>query len=387
MRIHEGVLLVTKIFISAGEASGDLHAAAITKEILALNPTAQVFGMGGDALRAAGGEVIFDFKQYSIMGIVEIIKALPMFFALRDSFRKVMEERQPDCFVTVDYPEFNMRAAKVAKELHIPVLSYIPPSAWVWRKGRAKMVAGLATKVACIYPFSYAVYKAAGANVDFVGNPLVDIVHTSLSVEEAKVKAGKVEGRPLILLLPGSRVKEITNVLPVMLAALPLIKAKLPNADFVLQKAATIDLPLMQSILQAAAFPVKVVEGNNYDIMSVCDAAIATSGTVTLEAALCGLPSVICYKANSLTVAIAKMMVQVKYIGLPNLIAGKEILPELIQEKMTADNIAQGVLNFLTPDKHELIKQELQAVAKKLGEPGATKRIAELILRVAGENK
>jgi len=378
---------VTKIFISAGEASGDLHAAAITKEILALNPTAQVFGMGGDALRAAGGEVIFDFKQYSIMGIVEIIKALPMFFALRDSFRKVMEERQPDCFVTVDYPEFNMRAAKVAKELHIPVLSYIPPSAWVWRKGRAKMVAGLATKVACIYPFSYAVYKAAGANVDFVGNPLVDIVHTSLSVEEAKVKAGKVEGRPLILLLPGSRVKEITNVLPVMLAALPLIKAKLPNADFVLQKAATIDLPLLQSILQAAAFPVKVVEGNNYDIMSVCDAAIATSGTVTLEAALCGLPSVICYKANSLTVAIAKMMVQVKYIGLPNLIAGKEILPELIQEKMTADNIAQGVLNFLTPDKHELIKQELQAVAKKLGEPGATKRIAELILRVAGENK
>ena len=378
---------MTKIFISAGEASGDLHAAAITKEILALNPTAQVFGMGGDALRAAGGEVIFDFKQYSIMGIVEIIKALPMFFALRDSFRKVMEERQPDCFVTVDYPEFNMRAAKVAKELHIPVLSYIPPSAWVWRKGRAKMVAGLATKVACIYPFSYAVYKAAGANVDFVGNPLVDIVHTSLPVEEAKVKAGKVEGRPLILLLPGSRVKEITNVLPVMLAALPLIKAKLPNADFVLQKAATIDLPLLQSILQAAAFPVKVVEGNNYDIMSVCDAAIATSGTVTLEAALCGLPSVICYKANSLTVAIAKMMVQVKYIGLPNLIAGKEILPELIQEKMTADNIAQGVLNFLTPDKHELIKQELQAVAKKLGEPGATKRIAELILRVAGENK
>ena len=378
---------MTKIFISAGEASGDLHAAAITKEILALNPTAQVFGMGGDALRAAGGEVIFDFKQYSIMGIVEIIKALPMFFALRDSFRKVMEERQPDCFVTVDYPEFNMRAAKVAKELHIPVLSYIPPSAWVWRKGRAKMVAGLATKVACIYPFSYAVYKAAGANVDFVGNPLVDIVHTSLPVEEAKVKAGKVEGRPLILLLPGSRVKEITNVLPVMLAALPLIKAKLPNADFVLQKAATIDLPLLQSILQAAAFPVKVVEGNNYDIMSVCDAAIATSGTVTLEAALCGLPSVICYKANSLTVAIAKMMVQVKYIGLPNLIAGKEILPELIQEKMTADNIAQGVLNFLAPDKHELIKQELQAVAKKLGEPGATKRIAELILRVAGENK
>ena len=378
---------MTKIFISAGEASGDLHAAAITKEILALDPSAQVFGMGGDALRAAGGEVVFDFKQYSIMGIVEIIKALPMFFALRDSFCKLMVERQPNCFVTVDYPEFNMRAAKVAKELHIPIVSYIPPSAWAWRPGRATMVAKLVTKVACIYPFAYDVYKAAGANVDFVGNPLVDIVHPSLPVAEAKAKVSKVEGRPLVLLLPGSRVKEITNVLPIMLEALPLIKAKLPNADFVLQKAPTIDTELLESILKTSFLPVRWVEGDNYDVMSACDAAIATSGTVTLEAALCGLPSVICYKANGLSVAIAKKMVRVKYIGLPNLIAGKEILPELIQEKLTPRNIAEGVLNFLSADKHETIKQELKNVVDRLGAPGATKRVAELILKVAGENK
>jgi lipid-A-disaccharide synthase len=381
------VLLVTKIFISAGEASGDLHAAAITREILALDPSAQVFGMGGEALRRAGGEVVFDFKQYSIMGIVEIIKALPKFFALRDSFRKVMEERHPDCFVTVDYPEFNMRAAKVAKSLNIPIVSYIPPSAWAWRKGRATMVAHLVTKVACIYPFAYDVYKAAGANVEFVGNPLVDIVHPHLPLEVAKAKAGKQEGHPLVLLLPGSRVKEITNVLPVMLQALPLIKAQLPNADFVLQKAPTIDKELLDSVLKTSSLPVRCVEGDNYDIMSACDVAIATSGTVTLEAAMCGLPSVICYKANDLTVAIAKKLVQVEFIGLPNLIAGREILPELIQEKMTSGNIAREALNFLAPEKHVLIKQELQAVVKKLGEPGATKRVAQLILKVAGENK
>jgi len=378
---------VTKIFISAGEASGDLHAAAITREILALDPTAQVFGMGGEALRAAGGEVIFDFKQYSIMGIVEIIKALPMFFALRDSFRKVMAERHPDCFVTVDYPEFNMRAAKVAKELHIPIVSYIPPSAWAWRKSRATMVAKLVTKVACIYPFAYEVYKAAGANVDFVGNPLVDIVHPHLTPEEARAKVGKKAGHPLVLLLPGSRVKEITNVLPVMLQALPLIKAQLPQVDFILQKAPTIDTSLLESVLQTSSLPVRWVEGDNYDVMSVCDTAIATSGTVTLEAALCGLPSVICYKANGLSVAIAKRMVQVKYIGLPNLLAGKEILPELIQEKMTAGNIARGALDFLSPVKHDLIKQELATVVEKLGAPGATKRVAKLILQVAGESK
>ena len=378
---------MTKIFISAGEASGDLHAAAITREILALDPTAQVFGMGGEALRAAGGEVIFDFKQYSIMGIVEIIKALPMFFALRDSFRKVMAERHPDCFVTVDYPEFNMRAAKVAKELHIPIVSYIPPSAWAWRKSRATMVAKLVTKVACIYPFAYEVYKAAGANVDFVGNPLVDIVHPHLTPEEARAKVGKKAGHPLVLLLPGSRVKEITNVLPVMLQALPLIKAQLPQVDFILQKAPTIDTSLLESVLQTSSLPVRWVEGDNYDVMSVCDTAIATSGTVTLEAALCGLPSVICYKANGLSVAIAKRMVQVKYIGLPNLLAGKEILPELIQEKMTAGNIARGALDFLSPVKHDLIKQELATVVEKLGAPGATKRVAKLILQVAGESK
>ena len=191
----------------------------------------------------------------------------------------------------------------------------------------------------------------------------------------------------MVLLLPGSRVKEITNVLPIMLEALPLIKAKLPNADFVLQKAPTIDTELLESILKTSFLPVRWVEGDNYDVMSACDAAIATSGTVTLEAALCGLPSVICYKANGLSVAIAKKMVRVKYIGLPNLIAGKEILPELIQEKLTPRNIAEGVLNFLSADKHETIKQELKNVVDRLGAPGATKRVAELILKVAGENK
>lgn len=378
---------MTKIFISAGEASGDLHAAAITKEILSIEPTAQVFGMGGDALGAAGGEVLFDLKEYSIMGLVEIIKALPRFFALRDKFRQVMEERQPDCFVTVDYPEFNMRAAKVAKDLHIPILSYIPPSAWAWRPGRAVTVGKLVTKVACIYPFAYEVYKAAGAAAEFVGNPLVDIVKTHLTKEEARTKVGKTEDNLVVLLLPGSRVKEITQVLPTMLEALPLIKAKFPQVEFILQKAPTIDRTLLEQVLGSSAEQVKLVEGDNYDVMSACDVAIATSGTVTLEAALCGLPSIICYKANALSVAIAKFLVKVKFIGLPNILAGREILPELIQEKLTPRNISQAVNHFLEPTNYVAIRQELAEVVKKLGAPGATKRVAELILKVAGEKK
>ena len=378
---------MTKIFLSAGEASGDLHGGAIIKELLALDPQVEVFGMGGEAMRKAGGEIIFDMKEYSVMGFVEILSALPKFFALRQAFRKVLEERKPDCFVTIDYPEFNMRVAKVAKELHIPVLSYIPPSAWVWRRGRAVTVGRLVDKVACIYPFAYDVYKAAGANAEFVGNPLVDIVEPHLTREAALGKAGKTPGRPLVLLLPGSRVKEITAVLPVMLEAVGIIRADLPQADFILQKAPTIDQELLQGLIASSGEKVKIVEGDSYDMMSVADVALATSGTVTLEAALCGIPSVICYKASPLSVAIAKRVINIKYIGLPNILAGKELLPELIQEKMTKENMAKAVLDFLRPEEQEKVRGELAQVVKKLGPKGATKRVAQLILNLAGDNK
>ena len=377
---------MTKVFISAGEASGDLHAAALTRAILQRDPTVQVFGMGGDALAAAGGEVVFNYKDYSVMGFVEVLQSLPRLFGLKKAFRRLMEERKPDVFVTVDYPDFNMRVAKEAKALGIPVFSYIPPSAWAWRRGRAKDVARLATKVACIYPFAAQVYQEAGANVEFVGNPLVDIVQPTLSPQEGEAFIGKRPGHPVVLLLPGSRVKEITGVLPVMLQALPKIQEKRPEVDFVLQKAPSIERELLQSILASSAVPVKVVEGRGYDVMAASDAALATSGTVTLEAALCGLPSVICYAASPLSMWIAKRMVYVKYIGLPNILAGREILPELIQEKMTPDHMAASILHFLEPEAASAVREEMRQAVAKLGQPGAVDRTAELILETAKEN-
>ncbi|WP_337798685.1 lipid-A-disaccharide synthase [Acidaminococcus timonensis] len=378
---------MTKVFISAGEASGDLHAAALTRAILQQDPSAQVFGMGGEALAAAGGEVVFNYKEYSVMGFVEVLKALPRLLGLKKAFRRLMEERRPDVFVTVDYPDFNMRVAKEAKALGIPVFSYIPPSAWAWRRGRAKMVAGLCTKVACIYPFAAQVYQEAGANVEFVGNPLVDIVQPEMSPQEAEAFLGKRPGHPVVLLLPGSRVKEITGVLPVMLQALPLIKKQQPDVDFVLQKAPSIDRDLLDSLLARSPEPVKVVEGHNYDVMTASDAALATSGTVTLEAALCGLPSVICYRASALSIFLARQLVYVKYIGLPNILAGKEILPELIQENMTPERMASAVLAFLEPEGARSVRRELQQAVAKLGKPGAVDRTAALILETAKEKE
>lgn len=378
---------MTKVFISAGEASGDLHAAALTRAILQQDPSAQVFGMGGEALAAAGGEVVFNYKEYSVMGFVEVLKALPRLLGLKKAFHRLMEERRPDVFVTVDYPDFNMRVAKEAKALGIPVFSYIPPSAWAWRRGRAKMVAGLCTKVACIYPFAAKVYKEVGAPVEFVGNPLVDIVQPEMSPQEAEAFIGKRPGHPVVLLLPGSRVKEITGVLPVMLQALPLIKKQQPGADFILQKAPSIDRSLLDSILAQSTEPVKVVEGHNYDVMTASDVALATSGTVTLEAALCGLPSVICYCASALSIFLARHLVYVKYIGLPNILAGKEILPELIQENMTPERMASAVLAFLEPEGARSVRRELQQAVAKLGKPGAVDRTAALILETAKEKE
>ena len=378
---------MTKILISAGEASGDLHAAALTKAILALEPTTEIYGMGGDAMRAAGGDVIFDIKDHGVMGTIEVIRKLPQLYKLRNAFRQLMKDRRPDCFVTIDYPDFNMRIAAIAKKMGIPTVAYIAPSAWVWRKGRAKDVAKLVNKVASIFPFEYDVYKDAGADVEFVGHPLVDIVKFDLPLLEAKKKAGKREGRPLVLLLPGSRLKEIKNMLPPMLKASKIIKAKMPSVDFVIPKASTIPLTLLKEFIVVAGVEVRIVEGNAYDVMRVADVALATSGTVTMEAALCGLPSVICYKTSAITVALARLLVKIPYIGLPNIVAGKKVLPELIQEDMTPDNMAAEVLNFLEPSEHARIRAVLGDVAKRLGPSGAVERVAKLILKQAGEDK
>ena len=371
--------------ISAGEASGDVHAAALTKEILKIDPTAQVYGMGGDGLRAAGGEVLFDIKDHGVMGLVEIILKLPSFFRLRSDFAKVMDQRRPDCLVTIDYPGFNMRLAKVARDKGIPVIAFIAPSAWAWRKGRAKKVAKLVNKVAAIFPFEYEVYKEAGADTEFMGHPLVDIVKPNLSPAEAAAKAGKHEGRPLVLLLPGSRLQEIQRLLPAMLEAAKLVLKANPEVEFTMPRAGTIPREMLEEEIKRAGVHVNIVEGDNYDVMSVADVALAASGTVTLEAALCRLPSVIVYKTAPLTAFIVRRLLNIADIGLPNIVAGRHILPELLQEDATPENMAIAVLGLLEPEAHAQALKDLDEVKIRLGEKGAVRRVAELTLRVAGD--
>lgn len=378
---------MAKILISAGEASGDVHAAAVTRALKKLDPAGEVFGMGGDCLREAGGEVLFDIKEHGVMGFIEVVKKLPSLFKLRSDFGRVMDERKPDCFVTVDYPGFNMKLAKLAKDKGIPVVSYIPPSAWAWHKSRAPKVAKLVTKIASIFPFEYDVYKEAGADVEFVGHPLIDIVKTSMERAQAEAFAGKRAGRRLILLLPGSRLMEIQKMLPTLLEAAKLIAQQEPDTDFAMPRAATIPREMLEGMIKQSGLNVKIVEGHIYDVMSVADLALATSGTVTLEAALCGLGCVIVYKTSPVSAFIARRVINIPDIGLPNIVAGRHILPELLQEDFTPQKTAQEALHLLEPERNAQMKADLEYVKERLGAPGAVNRVAELILRVAKEKK
>ncbi len=378
---------MAKILISAGEASGDIHAAAVTAAIKKIDSSAQIFGMGGDALRAAGGEVLFDIKDHGVMGFVEVIKKLPDLFKLRSDFAKVMDERKPDCMVVVDYPGFNMKLAKLAHDKRIPVVSYIAPSDWAWHKGRAKNVAKIVDKVACIFPFEYDVYKEAGASVEFVGHPLLDIVHPSMDKAEAETWAGKEAGRPLVLIMPGSRLMEIEKMLPNLLAGAKLLQKQMPQVQFAMPRAGTIPVKLLQDKIKDSGLKIKITEGHNYDLFSVADLALATSGTVTLEAALCGLPSVIVYRTSALNAFIARRVINIPNIGLPNIVAGRQILPELLQEDFTPEKLAATAAELLLPESRQRLNDDLSYMKQRLGEPGAVGRVAQLILNMAEEKR
>ena len=377
---------MARILISAGEASGDLYAGAVTRGIKQLNPEAEVFGMGGDCLREAGGEVLFDIKDHSLMGFVEVLKKLPDVWKLRNAFIDLMEKRKPDVLLTIDYPGFNMRLAKLAKERGINVVYFIAPQVWAWRPGRAADVAKVTDKIACIFPFECDFYKSYGANIEFIGHPLVDTVKPSLSRKEAEELAGKRTGHPLILLMPGSREMEIQRLLPVMLDAVKILKQKRPELDFAIPRAATIAKEILEDSVRQAGLNIRLIEGHNYDVMSVADLAIVTSGTVTLEAAMCGLGCEILYKSSPVSFWIAKRVVKIPNIGLPNIVAGRQIEPELLQDDCTPDKIASTALELLEPERFAQLQRDLLEVKEKLGEPGAVKRVAELVLRMAGQN-
>lgn len=377
-----------KIMLSVGEASGDMHGASVASALKLLQPDIELFGMGSKAMRSAGVRVDYDIAGQGIMGLVEVVKNLGKLFELRDNLAALMDKERPDALVIIDYPDFNMRLAKIAKAKGIPVVSYISPSAWAWRRSRAKGVAETVDKVAAIFPFEAEVYKGAGADVTFVGHPLVDIVKPVMTKAAAYQYFKADPNRPVVLLMPGSRQQEIAKLLPVMLGASQLILQELPDCQFFLPIASTISQEILQNSIDSCQVPVTLTTDYTYDLMGLANAAIAASGTATLETSIMGAPTVIIYKMAPLTYFLGKFLVKIPNIGLPNIIAGRRIVPELIQDAANPQNIAAETLKILTDRQvYAQVQADLAEVQAKLGQTGAVKRVAEVILEVAEKKR
>ena len=377
-----------KIMISVGEASGDLHGASVANALKQLRPEIELVGMGGQAMRTAGVEIIYDIADLGVIGIVEVIKNLRRLFRLRDFLADYMRANRPDALVIIDYPGFNVRLAKVAKKLGIPVISYISPSAWAWGRGRAKEVAETVQRVAAIFPFEADVYREAGANVTFVGHPLLDIVKPDMERAAAFDYFGASPDFPRVLLMPGSRKQEILNLLPDMLAAAEKITQQVPGCQFFLPVASTISREMLRTLLDKYNVHVTLTNDQTYDLMNICDVAVAASGTATLETSLLKVPTVIIYRVAMLTYLIGKQLVKIPDIGLPNIVAGRRIVPELLQDDVNPEAIAAETVRLLIDgEARRQVLADLEEVHTKLGETGAVNRVAAVILEVAGENR
>lgn len=373
-----------KIMMSAGEASGDLHGARLAKEMLEMEPDVELFGFGGAKMAEAGVRLVRDCRDYSIMGVWEVVLGLGRLLQLEKTLVESMREEKPDLLLIIDYPDFNWRLAAKAKALGVPVFSYIPPSAWAWRKGRAKKCAAIAKEIVTIFHHEIGPYVTAGANVSFLGNPLVDTVRADMEPEAARAFFGLKNGERAALLLPGSRRQEISFLLPDMLKAVRLLKEKRPETRFFLPVAPGLERQEIERHIEKSGASVELTEEHVYDLMGAADFAIATSGTVVMEAALMDLPAVVCYRMGRLNYAIGRMLVKIDHFSLPNIILGEEAEPELLQDEVTPERIAEEAAKLYKGEpQRDSVMARLKVAVLQLGPPGASVRVAAHVLAAA----
>ena len=370
-----------KIMLSAGETSGDLHGAALARELRALDPSIALIGFGGAEMAAAGVTLRQNYTDYNVMGISAVLLNLRRIFALLDDLTHLMEAERPDVLVIIDYPDFNWRLAARAKERGIPVFSYIPPSAWAWRKGRAKSCAALADEIVAIFPHELPPYEAAGANISFVGNPLIDTVRAEMEPEEACRHFGIEENDVPILLMPGSRREEIERLLPPMLGAAEILQTRDPARRFFLPVAGGVDEQRIEEHLAASPVEVTLTHDARYALMKAARAAIAASGTVVMEAAVMGLPAVVLYRMSALSYFVGRLLVDVPRFSLPNILLGETFETELLQGAVQPERIAAAMEPIIADgEARSYVMERLARAVEILGEPHAARRVAEKII-------
>jgi lipid-A-disaccharide synthase len=367
-----------RVMLVVGEASGDIHGAQLAEALLQRSPGLSLFGVAGEHLRRLRFEALIDVSRLAGMGLVELAGHLKDIWAAYQLLRRALRERRPNLLVLIDFPEFNLRLAKYAKGLGIPVLYYVSPQIWAWRRGRVRQIARWVDRMAVVFPFEVAFYQSHGVNVTYVGHPLLDSVRPCEPRAAVLARLGFDPEKPVIALLPGSRRREVAYHLPVMLQAAALLRRE-REVQFLCVRASTVDRSAFDSGSRSAGVDVRLVEQGRYDAVNAADLVWTASGTATLETALLLKPMIIVYRLAWLTFWIARWLVRVEHIGMANLIAGERVVPELVQGEFTPQRMVAESRRILdSPEARSLIIEKLSKVKDQLGSSGAAGRVAEL---------
>jgi lipid-A-disaccharide synthase len=369
--------------LSCGEASGDLYASELVRELRKRDGTVECFGLGGERLAQAGAELLVTLDDVTVIGLVEVLGKIPALRRAKDTLLEAATARRPDVAVLIDFSGFNLRLAKKLNALGIPILYYVSPQVWAWRRRRVRTIREIAEKMLVIYPFEEDLYRAEGVPVRFVGHPLVDLVRPREDRSSFCERVGLDPDRPLVAIMPGSRRREIEIHLPVLAAALRQMAEKRPELQFVVLKAPTINKDAIVAGMGEAPPRVHVVKDSTYEGLAHAAVAVVASGTATVEAALSGIPMVVVYRVGRLSYRLGIPFVRVPYYAMVNLIAGKAVVPELMQDEMTPEAVASAALELIeNPAAADAMRSELAKVKARLGGGGASGRAAEEVMNV-----
>jgi lipid-A-disaccharide synthase len=374
-----------RVFISCGEASGDLYAAALVRELRSRAPGVQVTGFGGPRLAAEGAALVGTYDGLTVTGLTEALFVLRRSFQMLNKLEAAARLEKPDVFVAIDFPDFNFRLLPRMRALGVPIVYYISPQLWAWRPKRIETIKRYVDKMLVIFPFEEEIYKRASVPVQFVGHPLIELAHASQPREAFLRSNGLDPSRPVVALLPGSRPNEVRHILPTIEAALPKIAAAVPGVQFLAARAPGLDDSLFAGLdTPSGGYTAKTATAAADDVLNAADVVITASGTATVQTALHEKPMVIVYRLSPVTYAIGKRLVGVTTFGMVNLVAGRKVAAELIQDEFTPDAVAGETISLLTtPGRADAMRADLVDVKARLGGTGATKRAADAILAAA----
>lgn len=364
----------------AGEASADLHGSNLVKAMKAFCPGVIFCGIGGNNMKQAGVKILVSSSDMAVVGLTEVLQRFHTIFRAANKLKATLKTHHPDLLILIDYPDFNLYMARIARRLQIPVLYYISPQVWAWRRGRVKKIARRVDRMAVILPFEEQFYRERGVKVDYVGHPLLDVFESATWNPKPATRNLELATRgPVVGLLPGSRREEIRNMLPTMIRSAEILKTRYPDIRCLLPLAKTIESEFIDAFIGKSSLNIEVHKGDIYEVLNRCHIALVTSGTATLDTAIMAVPMVVVYKVSPLSYRVGKMLIKTSFIGLANLVAGERVVPELIQDEVTPERLADEALTLI---ENEYVRKnmitKLHGIRKRLGEGGASERTARI---------